>query len=187
MWSNHPELTRNCPVGLLPPASQWFEEVWCGRTTPNSLETAFFLKQQSGSRRVGVVEPPRTHWNLPCRPASPCFTEVWCGPELIRNCPVGLHHSEVRCGSTRNCPVGLLPPASQWFEEVWCGRTTPNSLETAFFLKQQSGLRRVGVVEPPRTHSKVPCRPASPCSTVVRGGLVWSNHPELTGLQGSFE
>ena len=43
-----------------------------------------------------------------------------------------------------------------------------------------SSLRRFGVVEPPRTHLKLPCRPYSPCSTVVRGGSVWSNHPELT-------
>ena len=32
--------TPNCPVGLLPPASQWFVEVRCGRTTQNSLKTA---------------------------------------------------------------------------------------------------------------------------------------------------
>ena len=32
---NHPKLTRNCPVGQIPPASQWFEEVQC---TPNTLE-----------------------------------------------------------------------------------------------------------------------------------------------------
>ena len=37
VWSNHPELILNCPVGLLT-ATQWFEEVRCGRTTPNSLE-----------------------------------------------------------------------------------------------------------------------------------------------------
>ena len=127
-------------------------------------------------------------------------------PELIRNCPVGLHHSEVRCGSTQNC---LLLPASQWFEEVWRGRTTPNSLETAFFLKQQSGSRRVGVVEPPRTHSKVPCRPLQHSGS-RRFGVVepprthwstgkfrvssgWFNHTEpprttlLLALQGSFE
>ena len=40
MWSNNPKLTRNCPVGLLPHAEKWFEEVRSGRTTPNSLETA---------------------------------------------------------------------------------------------------------------------------------------------------
>ena len=34
----------------------------------------------------------------------------------------------------------MLPPASQWFEEVWCCRTT-----------------------------RMPCRSASPCITVVRG------------------
>ena len=40
--------------------------------------------------------------------------------------------------------------------------------------------RRCGAVEPPRTHSKLPFRPASPYSTVVRGGSVQSNLPELT-------
>ena len=40
VWSNHPELTRNCTVGLLPHAEKWLEEVRSGQTTPNSLETA---------------------------------------------------------------------------------------------------------------------------------------------------
>ena len=35
-------------------------------------------------------------------------------------------------------------------------------------------------MEPPLTHSKLPCRAAYPSITVVRGGSVWSNHPELT-------
>ena len=26
-WLNHPKLTRNCPIGLLPPGSQWFSVV----------------------------------------------------------------------------------------------------------------------------------------------------------------
>ena len=43
MWSNHPKLTGNYPVGLLPPSSQ----------------------------RFGVVEPPRTNSKLPCRSAYP--------------------------------------------------------------------------------------------------------------------
>ena len=75
----------------------------------------------------------------------------------------------------------------------------------ACFPLHHSGSRRFGVVEPPRTHSKLPCRPASssrfeevrcgrttpnsleltcrpasPCITVVRGGSVWSNLPKLT-------
>ena len=37
------------------------------------------------------------------------------------------------------------------------------------------------MVEPLRTHSNLPCRPASPFITVVRGGSVWSNRPELSG------
>ena len=40
VWLNHTELTRNCPVGLLPHAEKLFEEVRCGRTTLNSFETA---------------------------------------------------------------------------------------------------------------------------------------------------
>ena len=43
--SNH----RYCPVGLIPPAAQWFEEVRCDRTTQNSLKT--------------TDEPPRTSSN----------------------------------------------------------------------------------------------------------------------------
>ena len=66
VWSNRPELTHTCPVGLLLPSSQWF----------------------------GVVEPPRTHSNLLCKPASPFVTvvrgcSVWSNrPELNRTCPV---------------------------------------------------------------------------------------------------
>ena len=73
--SNRP--TRTFPVGLLPPTAQWFEEVRCSRTFPNSLQTALearFTLQHSGSRRFGEVEPHQTHSNLPCRPASPFVT-----------------------------------------------------------------------------------------------------------------
>ena len=117
VWSNHPELTRTCPIGLLPPAAKWFEEVRCGRTTPNSLKTALwacFPLYHSGSRRFSVVEPPQTHSNLPCRHASPCITVVRGG--------------------------------SEWSNH-------------------------------PEPHSNLPSRPASPCITVVWGGLVWWNHP----------
>ena len=134
----------NLPVGMLPTSSQWFEEVRCGRTTPNSLEPVGLLPlQQSGSRRFGVVEPPRTHSKLLCRPYSPYITvvrggSVWSNrPELTRTCP-------------------------------------------ACFPLHHSGSRRFGVVEPHRTHSKLHCRPASPCITVVRGVSVLSNHPKLT-------
>ena len=89
VWSNHPELTRNRPVGLIPPAAQWFEEVRCGRTTLNSLETT-------------------------CRPASSCITVVE-PPELNRNRHVGMLplQQSSRLGnmcpiSHRNYPVGLL-------------------------------------------------------------------------------
>ena len=116
---NHPELTRTFRVVLLPPSSQSFEEVWCGRTTPNSLEPALyscFSLNHSRSRRFGVVEPPQTHLNLLCSPASPFIT-------VDRGGSVWLNHPE--------SPVVMLPPSSQWFEEVRCGRTTPNSLEPA--------------------------------------------------------
>ena len=56
---------------------------------------------------------------------------------------------------TPNCPSGQLPPSAQWFEWVRCGRTA-------------------------RTHSNLPCRPASPFVTVVRGGSVGSTYPKLT-------
>lgn len=61
--------------------------------TPNCLE-AFFPLHYSGSMKFGVVEPPQTHSNLPCRAASPFVTMVPGGsrwfncPELIRTCPV---------------------------------------------------------------------------------------------------
>ena len=75
--SNRPKLTRTFPVGLLPPTSQWFEDVRCSRTFPNSLQTALEARltlQHTGSRRFGEVEPHQTHSNLPCRPASPFVT-----------------------------------------------------------------------------------------------------------------
>ena len=126
--------------------------------------------------------------NLPCRPTSPFITvvpggSVWTNrPKLSRTCPVGLltpssqWFGEVpsnRPELSRTCPVGLLLPSSQWFGEVRCVRTTPNSLEPALsarFPLHHSGSGRFGVVEPPRTHSNLPCRPASPFITVVRGG-----------------
>ena len=66
VWSNHPELTRTCPIDLLPPASQWFESQWfvefrCCWTTSNSHKPALeacFPNQQSGSRTFTVVKPP---------------------------------------------------------------------------------------------------------------------------------
>ena len=110
MYSNLPRLTRTFPVGLLPPTSQWFEDVRCSRTSSNSLKTAppaSFPLHHSGLRRFGVVEPPRTRSNLPCGPASPFVT-------LVRG---GLVYSNLP-KLTRNFPVGLLPPTTQWFDEV---------------------------------------------------------------------
>ena len=106
------------------------------------------------------------------RPASPYIT-------VVREGSVQLNLPEL----TPNCPSDQLPPSSQWFEEIRCGRTTPNSLETALwacFPIRHSGSRRFGEVELPPSHSNLPCRPASPFVTVVRGGSVWSNHPKLT-------
>ena len=124
-------------------------------------------------------------------------------PKLTRTCPVGFINV-VRGGSvrsnrselTRTSPEGLLPPTSQWLEDVRCSRTFPNSLQTALeacFPFHHSGSRRFYVVEPPRTHS---CRPASPFVTVIQGGSVYLNLPELTqttvmkgeaGRNGSLE
>ena len=49
-----------------------------------------------------MVEPPRTHLKPPCRPDSPSSKVVRGGSALS-------NHPEL----TRNCPVGLIPPASQ--------------------------------------------------------------------------
>jgi len=84
---------------------------------------------------------------------------------------------------TRTFPVGLLHPTSQWFEEVRCSRTSSNSLQTAVlasFPFHHSGSRRFGELEPPRTRSNLPCGPASPFVTVIRGGSEYSNLPKLT-------
>ena len=76
------ELTRNCPVGLLPPAAKWFEDVQCGRTTPNS-------------RRLCTPK-------LPC-PAANWFEEVRCGPTTPNSCMhAGPHH----CVRTWEGPTG---------------------------------------------------------------------------------
>ena len=236
VWSNSPEPTGTCPVGPLPPASQWFGEVRCVRTTLNSLEPALsarFPLHHSGSGRFGMVEPPQTQSNLPCRPASPFITclrrfgvvepprtqsNLPCRPAspfitVLREGSVCSNRSEL----TRTCPVGPLPTASQWFGKVRYCRTAPNSVEPPRTQSNlpcrpasplhHSGLRRFGVFEPLQTHSNLPCRPASPCIsglgrfgvvepprtqsnqtcrpaypfiTVVRGGSVWSNRPELT-------
>ena len=73
-----------------------------------------------------------------------------------------------------------LPKLTRTFR---CSRTSSNSLQTALqasFPLHHSGLRRFGVVEPPRTRSKLPCGPASPFVTLIRGGSVYSNLPKLT-------
>ena len=117
--------------------------------------SACFPVRHSGSGRFGMVEPPRTHSKLPCRPASPSITVVRCGRT-----------------STNSLETDLLPPSSQWFGKVRCSRNSPNSLRTACRPPSPciSGSGRFGVVEPPRTHSNLPCRPPSPCITVVRCG-----------------
>ena len=144
-----------------------------------------------------MVEPPRTHSNLPCRPASPFVT-------VVRGGSVGSNYPKL----TPTFPVGLFSPLLQCFEKVRCIRTSPNSLEPnsqleplnirstvilwrkvdialALFRDQldirHSGSRRFGGVEPPQTHSNVPCRPVSPFVTVIRGGSVYSNLPYRAG------
>ena len=78
-----------------------------------------------------------------------------------------------------------------WFERVPGGSTSPNLFEPLWQRGMQAyregsiefgrfEYTRFGVVEPPRTHSKLPFRPASPFITVVQVGSVWSNRPELT-------
>ena len=82
MWWNHPELTQNCPVGLIPQAAKWFEEVRHCRTTQNSLETALFPLHHSGSRRScgrGVVEPPPVLQEKGEKGLQGSFEEVRCG------------------------------------------------------------------------------------------------------------
>jgi len=113
VYSNLLKLTPNCPSGQLPPSSQWFKGVRCGRTAPNSIQPslqACFPLHHSSSRRFGVFEPPQTHSNLPCRPASPYIT-------VVRRGSVRLNLLEL----TPNCPSRNLPPSSQWFEKVRCG------------------------------------------------------------------
>ena len=119
--SNLFELTQNCPSRKLPPSSQGFETVRCGRTAPNTLKPslwACFPLCHSDSRMFGVFEPPQTHSNLSCRPASPYITVVR-GGSVYSNLPK----------LTQTFPVGPLHPPSQWFEEVRRGRTAPNSLQ----------------------------------------------------------
>ena len=198
MWSNYPELTHTFPVRLIFPSLQWFEEVRCGRTTPNSLAPflyALFSLHHSGSRRFGVVELPQTHSHLSCTPSFPFITVVRGVVELPRT------HSNLSCtpsfpfitvvrgGSvwsnypelTRTFPVRLLFPSSQWFEEVRCGRTTPNSLAPflyAFFSLHHSGSRRFGVVELPELTRTFPVRllfPSSQWFEEVRCGRTTPN------------
>ena len=100
----------------------------CGRTATSSLEPALhsldpslqasFPLHHSGSSWFGVVEPPRTHSNLPCRPVSPFVT-------VVRGGSVGSNYPKL----TPTFPVGLFPPLLQCFEKVRCIRTSPNSLE----------------------------------------------------------
>ena len=45
---------------------------------------------------------------------------------------------------------------------------------------RHGGSKRFGEVEMPQTHMNLPCRPASPYITVVRGDSVQLNVPKLT-------
>ena len=79
VWSNHTELTQTYPVGMHP-------------------------MHYSSSLRFGLVEPPRTHLKLHCRP---CIT-------VVRGGSVWSNHLKL----TRTYPVGLHPPSSQRFGVV---------------------------------------------------------------------
>ena len=126
MWSNHPERTRNFPV-------------------------TFFSLNHSGSIRFGVVEPHPTHSNHSELTQNLISNHAFSFITMVRGGSVQSNHPEL----TRTFPVVLFATSSQWFKEVQCGQTTPNSLD-------------------------LPCSPTSPLITVVRGGSVWSNRPELT-------
>ena len=65
MWWNHTELTRNCPVGLLPHAENWSEEVWSSRNTPKCTlgllpPTSQWFEELAISSEFGVVRPHQT-------------------------------------------------------------------------------------------------------------------------------
>ena len=148
--------------------------------------------------RVGAVLPHRTSSNHCDEGGCRLTGKVRVSSGRFDPTDASPFSTVVRVGSvwsnrpelTRTFPVGLLPHLSQWFEEVRCSRTTPTLLEpslSACLPFRHSGPRRFGVVDLPRahsnlpfTHSTLPFRPASPFSTVVRVGSVWSNRPELT-------
>ena len=81
-----------------------------------------------------MVEPPKTHLNLPYT-----FASYWI--KVVRGGSVWSKHPE-------HSLVGLLFQEAKWLEEVWC---TPNSLQIALsacFPLHLSGSRRFGVVKP---------------------------------------
>ena len=120
--SNHSELTRTCPLGRFPLHHSGSGRF--GMVEPPQTQSNLPCRPASPFitclRRFGVVEPPRTQSNLPCRPASPFIT-------VLREGSVCSNRSEL----TRTCPVGPLPTASQWFGKVRYCRTAPNSVEPA--------------------------------------------------------
>ena len=63
---------------------------------------------------------------------------------------------------------------------MWLNLPELQTTLEAHFTLHHSGLRRFGEVEPHQTHSNLPCRPASPFVTVIRGGSVYSNLPKIT-------
>ena len=84
------ELSRTFPVDLLTPSSQWFEEVWWGSTTKNSLEPDL--------------------WAL-----SMWFKEVWWG-QTDWNSLEQDHCWVVQ--SFRTCLKNLLEPQVDWENQV---------------------------------------------------------------------
>ena len=178
-----PVFSPPCCLSSLPIVSRCLSQPLSYRSPKFPLPPTALPSAHSGF--VPVVEPPRTHSNLP---SSPSITEVrggsvWSnGPELTRTCPVGLPppSSVVRGGSvwsnrpelTLTCPVGLLPPPSQWFEKVRCCRTAANSLTqyTRTVMKVRVSSERFDNTEWIRQ----------------RRDRTSPNHCEA-GLQGSFE
>ena len=67
--------------------------------------------------------------------------------------------------------------SSGWFD---CAEPSPTTSLQGIQGAICTSWMRFKHIEPHRTQSNLPCRPAYPFITVVRGGSVWSNRPELT-------
>ena len=132
--------------------------------------------------RFEYNKPPRTHSELPFRPAPPFITVVRRGSRrfgtveppqthsqlpfkpaspfitVVRGDLVWSNHHEL----TRTFPVDQLPYSSQWFEEVRWDRTAPNSINywvglvpsVKLWCQAWGGVRHeIRVVQPYQTSS----------------------------------